>query len=254
MSVRHALFSCSLAALTAGFTLTAQTALTLPAGTPVHLQMDQAISSANAQLGTAVQLYVTDEIQIDGVVAIPAGTAVQATAVEVQSHAQSAKAGLLKLKLTSAKLKSGIQVPLGLQPPTPPQTVSAAVAGSTLTNPIAIAGPSPLTVSAAGKDVAIGKGTQVTAYVATTIVINTGKKAAALKSETARQPVAARPPLTNEAVLILKRAGVSDRELMARIQASPANYRFDPSDLAAFRDAGVPQPAIQAMMEAQSRK
>ena len=60
--------------------------------------------------------------------------------------------------------------------------------------------------------------------------------------------------MTNEVLLVLKQAGLSDREMIARINASPANYRLEPADIAVLKDAEMSQSVLQAMIEAQSRK
>jgi hypothetical protein len=256
MSVRGFLLFGSLAVLAGGIDLNAQTLLTLPADTPVRLHTDQNVSSANAQIGTTVQLVVIDDIQTNGVVIIPHGTVVFATVTDVHSQAQSTKGGLLKLKLTDIRLTNGIQVALGLQPASQTQTVAAVIAGATLANPLVVGGPSPLAVSAAGSDATIPKGTEVIAYFKTSLTVNSDKLASTpgAVAENAPPAVPARGPMTNEVVLVLKQAGLSDNEMIARIKASPANYRLEPADIAALKDATLSQAVVQAMVEAQSRK
>jgi hypothetical protein len=58
--------------------------------------------------------------------------------------------------------------------------------------------------------------------------------------------------LTNDDVLKLKEAGLSDQLIVDKINASPGNYKLEADDLIALKNAGVPESIIAAMLQAQS--
>jgi hypothetical protein len=58
--------------------------------------------------------------------------------------------------------------------------------------------------------------------------------------------------LTNDDVVALKAAGLSDDLVVAKIKGSAAGYSLDTGDLIALKQADVSEPVIQAMMSAAS--
>jgi hypothetical protein len=114
-----------------------------------------------------------------------------------------------------------------------------------------------------GKDITIPKGTEITGYVqgdvtldATKLVAKTGNAQPALVA-----PAEARSPaptlsgnaMTNQDVIALKSAGLSDELVVAKINRAPAEYKLDTEDLIALKQANLSEPVIQAMIEAQAR-
>ena len=61
-------------------------------------------------------------------------------------------------------------------------------------------------------------------------------------------------PLSNEDVVKLRDAGLSDDLLVAKIKSSPAAFHLEPEDLIALKKASVSEAVIEAMLETQSRK
>jgi hypothetical protein len=72
---------------------------------------------------------------------------------------------------------------------------------------------------------------------------------------TAAAPPAPKPvsgnPLTNEDILKLKDAGLSEQLIVDKIMSSPAQYRLEADDLVALKKAGISDAIIAAMMHAQ---
>lgn len=58
----------------------------------------------------------------------------------------------------------------------------------------------------------------------------------------------AQEALTNETVLKMHRAGLSEAAIVATIQRHPGNYSIKPEDLLALKEAGVPNSIIEAMV------
>ena len=59
--------------------------------------------------------------------------------------------------------------------------------------------------------------------------------------------------MTNQDVIALKSAGLSDELVVAKINRAPAEYKLDTEDLIALKQANLSEPVIQAMIEAQAR-
>ena len=59
--------------------------------------------------------------------------------------------------------------------------------------------------------------------------------------------------LNNDSVVALVSAGLGDEAVIAKIKASPAQYRLSTDDLIALKKSGVSGPVIAAMIEAGSQ-
>lgn len=57
-------------------------------------------------------------------------------------------------------------------------------------------------------------------------------------------------PLTNENIIALKKAGISDDVIIAKIKTSPGKYKLDTNDIVAFKNQGVSESVILAMIDA----
>ena len=58
--------------------------------------------------------------------------------------------------------------------------------------------------------------------------------------------------LTNDDIVKLKNAGISDQLVIQRINMSPDNFKLDIHDLTALKKAGISDAVIVAMMSAAS--
>jgi hypothetical protein len=57
-------------------------------------------------------------------------------------------------------------------------------------------------------------------------------------------------PLTNDDVISLKKAGLSDDLILLKINSSPTKFRTDPADLVALKNAGVSDAVVAAILKA----
>ena len=55
--------------------------------------------------------------------------------------------------------------------------------------------------------------------------------------------------LTNEEVIALKKAGISDEVIILRIQRGPTNFKTNASDLIALKDAGISDAVLAAILK-----
>lgn len=60
--------------------------------------------------------------------------------------------------------------------------------------------------------------------------------------------------LTNEAIVKMVKAGLSDKTIVTVIQQQPANFSVKPEDLLLLKEAGVPTAVIEAMVAKASRE
>src|ERR1017187_8924025 len=58
----------------------------------------------------------------------------------------------------------------------------------------------------------------------------------------------AQTPLTNETIIKMVKAGLSQDIVLPMVQSQPGNYRIDPDDLIALKGAGVPDKVIAAIV------
>jgi hypothetical protein len=86
--------------------------LVVPNGTKISTRLEQTISSATAEEGQQVQLTVTDNVKIDGVVVIPQGAPVLGTIVLAQEKRRMGRTGKLDFSVEKVRLADGEFVPL----------------------------------------------------------------------------------------------------------------------------------------------
>jgi hypothetical protein len=87
--------------------------VTLPSGTPIHLQLAETISTAKATVGQRVPFVVVEDVVQDGVTVISAGTQATGTVTKVGKKHPPAMPGKLALSVDSLTLDDGQE--LGLQ-------------------------------------------------------------------------------------------------------------------------------------------
>lgn len=123
--------------------------LTLPNGTPIHVKLAKAISSATAKVGEVVEFDVSQEVLVDGIRVIPIGAKAGGTVTEAEPKKRMGHGGKLTLAINFVRLandeKAAVRSFLEM-------TGANSAAGSVL----------PL---AHGKDVVFTEGTEFTAFV-----------------------------------------------------------------------------------------
>jgi outer membrane murein-binding lipoprotein Lpp len=85
---------------------------TLPQGTEVQVQLDDALSSARARVEDRVTASVARPVVADGHVVIPAGTRVEGVVERVQPASRPARGGQIDLAFDRLVLDDGRSVPL----------------------------------------------------------------------------------------------------------------------------------------------
>lgn len=90
-------------------------AVTIPAGTPVNVRLDRWLSSGRVQPGHVFQGFVAQDVVAGGQVALPRGTQVTGTVLDVTQPGALKGSGSITLQLQSATL-GGQQVALQSEP------------------------------------------------------------------------------------------------------------------------------------------
>jgi hypothetical protein len=117
---------------------------------PIRLKLIKTISSATAHVGDAVELEVVEDVTVDGVTVLPAGSKVNGAIAEAEPKKRFGHGGKLAFSITSMTLADGEQVKVRCY-----QEAS----GSSNTSADAVL---PLS---SGKDVTIPKDVEFTALV-----------------------------------------------------------------------------------------
>jgi hypothetical protein len=125
-------------------------AFLLANNTPIRLKLDKAISSTTAHVGDAVELEVVEDVIVDGVIVLPAGSKVSGAIAEAEAKKRFGHGGKLAFSITSIMLADGEQIKVRCY-----QEAS----GSSNTSADAVV---PLS---SGKDVTIPKDVEFTALV-----------------------------------------------------------------------------------------
>jgi hypothetical protein len=118
--------------------------------TPIRVKLSKTISSATAHVGDAVELEVVEDVIVDGVTVLPAGSKVSGAIAEAEPKKRFGHGGKLAFSITSITLADGEQVKVRCY-----QEAS----GSSNTSADAVL---PLS---SGKDVTIPKDVEFTALV-----------------------------------------------------------------------------------------
>jgi len=122
---------------------------TLRNGTPIHMKLGTALSSATAHVGDAVDLEVAEDVIVDGYLVIAQGAAATGSVKEAEPKKRLGHGGKLAFSIDSVRLKDNEKAAVrSFQE----STGANNSAGTIL----------PL---ASGKDVVYAQGTEYTAYV-----------------------------------------------------------------------------------------
>lgn len=241
--------SLSLLSLSQGFVAQAAENI-LPDGTPVRLRLSRNLSSADAKEGETVDFEVLEEVRVADSVVIQKGSVALATVTLATAKKNMGRGGKLDVNIDHVRLVNGEKAALRSVKQAQGGGNTGKMTGAVVATSIVFFPAAPLFLFVKGKDVTIPKGTEITAYVNGDFRFNAPATLMAKASPAAAPVASAGTALTNSNVLELKKAGLSDELIVAKIRASRGDYRLDTDDLIALKKAGLPDAAIRAMLEA----
>jgi hypothetical protein len=155
-----------LAGLLTSFKLcVAEEPLILHDATPIRLRLSRNLSSADAKTGETVDFEVLDDLKVDDVLIVPRGGTSIATVTQAQSKRRMARGGKLDVNIDYVRLANGDKVALRAVKESKGGGHTGAMTGAMVATAIVFFPAAPLFLFMHGKDVAIPKGTEITAYV-----------------------------------------------------------------------------------------
>ncbi|HEY1240427.1 MAG TPA: hypothetical protein VGF16_07710 [Bryobacteraceae bacterium] len=241
-------------------TLSAQI-LTVPDGTPVRLQLNETVSSAEAHEGQTVPFEVSDPVVIQGLIVIPKGSVALGKVTKSEPKRRFGRSGALEISVDSVRLIDGSRAPLRADA----EKGTGPLGGGRLAATIAV---SPVLVWVKGKDVSFQKGTETTAYVSGDARLDEAQlrrqvaaPAAARATPAAPTPTAAAAensadrsavrsgPITNDDIIQMQKAGISEDIILTKIGSSATDFRTGPQDLIELKQAGLSDGVITAIVQ-----
>jgi hypothetical protein len=139
--------------------------LVLEDGTPVKLRLARTISSADETVGNQIDLEVVEEIQIGNKIVIPKGSVALATVTDVQAKRRMGRGGKLDVNIDSVRLANGQKAALRAVKNSKGGGHTGAMTVGIVATSLVLWPAAPLFLLMHGKDIAIPKGTPITAYV-----------------------------------------------------------------------------------------
>lgn len=84
----------------------------IPADTILDVKLTQSISSKHMRKGDVVPLVLCDNLLINDVVVVPAGTEVTGVVTDAKSNGRFGRSGKLEFNITSVKTVNNVEIPL----------------------------------------------------------------------------------------------------------------------------------------------
>jgi hypothetical protein len=153
-------------------------------GTPVHLVLSENVSSADAVTGQTVEFETVDDVIVNGFVVIPRGSVAWATVTDAQHKRRMGRAGHVDMNIDKVRLADGEKALLRAVKDSQGGSHTGAMVGAMAATAIFTLGGSALFLLMHGKDTTIPKGTDITAFVHGSVVLD--------QSKFQRQPVVAK--------------------------------------------------------------
>jgi len=144
-------------------------------GTPVHLVLSENVSSADAVTGQTVEFEAVDDVIVNGFVVIPRGSVAWATITDAQHKRRMGRAGHVDMNIDKVRLADGQKALLRAVKDAQGGSHTGAMVGAMAATAIFTLGGSALFLLMHGKDTTIPKGTDVTAFVHGSVVLDQSK-------------------------------------------------------------------------------
>ena len=220
----------------------------LSEGTPVRMRINRTVSSADAHVNDNVDFETLDDVTLGDAIVIPKGSTAMGTITEAVQKRRMARGGKLSMNIDYVRLPSGERLALRGVQDVKGGGHTGAMTGAMVATGIVFFPAAPLFLFMHGKDIIIPKGHEVTVYTNTDYDLTKAKPVTTAALQGANSVAGA--ALTNEDVLKLKQAGLSDQLIVEKIKGSPGKFKLEPDDLIALKNAGVSESIIAAMLQA----
>ncbi len=139
--------------------------VTVPDGTPVHLRLNENVSSTHGHVGDHLDFVVVKDVNVDGFTVIPAGTVAGGTVTGIKGRRFLGIGGKVSLKLDSVKLVNGDQVNLRARLEVRGQSRFNLMAAAMIATGIIFLPAAPVFALVRGHESTVVKTTEITAQI-----------------------------------------------------------------------------------------
>jgi hypothetical protein len=141
-------------------------------GTPIRLRLNRTLSSADAKTGDNIDFEVLEDIKIKDLVVIPKGSIALGTITDAEHKKRMARGGKLDIEIDYVKLADGEKAALRAVKETKGGGHTGAMTGAIVATSLVVWPAAPFFLFMHGKDTTIPKGTEITAYVNGSMVLD----------------------------------------------------------------------------------
>jgi len=139
--------------------------LTIPDGTPIHLQLGENVSSAHARIGDHLNFVVVEDVRLGGFTAIPAGTMATGSVTRVKRRRFLGIGGNVSLKLDSLELATGDQFRLRAHLDVKGRSRTRLMAAAMIATGLVFLPAAPVFLLIRGHESTVVKSTEITAQI-----------------------------------------------------------------------------------------
>ncbi len=150
-------------------------AATLPDGTPVKVRLDQTISSTKARKGDRLKFVVTNDVSIDGLTAIAAGSSAVGTVISVKHRRLLGIGASVTIALDSVELVDGHTVGLVGQQEIKGKGHTKGMAAAMIATSLIFWPAAPVFLLARGGTSTVLRGTEITAHLDQEVFVQKAK-------------------------------------------------------------------------------
>jgi len=138
--------------------------IVLEDNTPVHLVLDENLSSASATTGQTISFEVSEDVLVADLTVIPRGSLAWGTVTEAQAKRRLGRAGHLDVNIDKVRLADGEKVLLSATSHAKGGSHTAAMTAGIVATSLVIWPAAPFFLFMHGHDVTIPKGTKIEAF------------------------------------------------------------------------------------------
>lgn len=192
-----------------------------------------------------------EDVKVDNILVIARGARALATVTEAQPKRRLGRGGKLNVNIDHVRLVNGERVALRAVKEAKGAGKGGTVTGAVVATSLVFFPAAPLFLLMHGKDITVPKGTEITAYVNGDVELDPARFLA--PTERVASGSSSIKPLTNDDILAMARAGLTEETILTAVRSAPGNYNLAAQDLIGLKEAGVSETVIQAMLAASGK-
>jgi hypothetical protein len=138
--------------------------MVLEDNTPVHLVLNENLSSASATTGQTISFEVSEDVLVSGFLVIPRGSLAWGTVTDAQAKRRLGRAGHLDVNIDKVRLADGEKVLLNATSHAKGGSHTGAMTAGIVATSLVVWPAAPFFLFMHGKDITIPKGTKIEAF------------------------------------------------------------------------------------------